>query len=181
MLITAVMTCVATAFAVASWYLLHHKRVDARVWSIAAALLLWSVGLGVKLTDNDLEHAEPDRAASPIAALPIESLAWTGDEPRAPTATSIGSAGPPSAAMEAAPIASLIGGLEARLVTNPDDAGGWALLAQSYAFMGKMEAAEQALSRATELGMDEQALRERIAAAAERTQHGNWIQQAIGG
>jgi cytochrome c-type biogenesis protein CcmH/NrfG len=64
-----------------------------------------------------------------------------------------------------APVPSLISGLEKRLEAAPDDAGGWALLAQSYAFIGRTDEAESALSRAVELGADESDLRGRVSSA----------------
>ena len=48
------------------------------------------------------------------------------------------------------------------MAAQPDDANGWALLAQSYAFMGNMEAAEKAVQKAVSLGVDEKALRARV-------------------
>ena len=58
----------------------------------------------------------------------------------------------------AAPVNSLIGGLEKRLENDPDDLKGWRLLAQSHAFLGDMQAARSAVGRAVELGADEQEL-----------------------
>lgn len=65
-----------------------------------------------------------------------------------------------------ASVPSLIGGLEKRLESNPDDARGWALLAQSYAFTGRLDAAERALQRAVALGADETDLRQRVQSAS---------------
>ena len=59
----------------------------------------------------------------------------------------------------------MISGLEARLAAQPNDANGWALLAQSYAYTADEAALERAVKRAVELGVDEQSLRERIAGA----------------
>lgn len=70
-----------------------------------------------------------------------------------------------SAPMQAAPVSSLVGGLEQRLAAQPNDMDGWALLAQSYAFMGDAAAAEGAVKKAVALGMDEQALRSRVDSA----------------
>lgn len=78
--------------------------------------------------------------------------------------------GPNSAVRQTQPakvasIPSLISRLEKRLETEPGDAGGWALLAQSYAFVGETEQAEHAVSRAVELGADESDLRNRVSSA----------------
>ena len=58
-----------------------------------------------------------------------------------------------------------MGGLEQRLAAKPDDVEGWALLAQSYAFMGDAAAANGAVKKAVALGMDEQTLRARVDSA----------------
>lgn len=68
-------------------------------------------------------------------------------------------------AMQAPSVPALLNGLERRLETEPGDPGGWALLAQSYAFVGEPERAEQAIGRAVELGFDEGELRQRVASA----------------
>jgi len=180
MLLIAALACVATLFGFVSWQLLHHATVGPRVWSVGAAVLVFCVGLGVKLAyDNstaDVQGESP--TASLVQSMAVESIAWPGNQwLRTRPQRTLAAAAP----IEAAPIDSLIGGLEARLVTEPDDGKGWALLAQSYAFMGKRDAAEQALVRAVKLGMDEKLLRLQIEAAGERVQHSNWIQQAIGG
>jgi hypothetical protein len=49
-------------------------------------------------------------------------------------------------------VASLVGGLAARLEKEPGDADGWLLLARSYAHLGRQEEARQAYARATGLG-----------------------------
>jgi cytochrome c-type biogenesis protein CcmH/NrfG len=69
------------------------------------------------------------------------------------------------AAMQAPSVPELLSGLERRLETDPDDPGGWALLAQSYAFVGEPERAEDAIGRAVELGFDEGELRQLVASA----------------
>jgi hypothetical protein len=69
-----------------------------------------------------------------------------------------------------ASVPSLIDGLKLRLEADPSDARGWALLAQSYAFVGQAELAEQAVSHAVELGLDEVDLRGRVA-SAQRSPH----------
>jgi cytochrome c-type biogenesis protein CcmH len=74
----------------------------------------------------------------------------------------------------------MVDGLRARLEQSPDDPKGWALLAQSYAFMGDREGAEAALARAVALGMNEPELRQRIEAAAPASPPPtDWVQQAL--
>ena len=56
---------------------------------------------------------------------------------------------------KAASVTSLIVGLEARLVENPDDAKGWLLLAKSHDHLGDQRAAWAAYTRARDLGMSD--------------------------
>ena len=98
---------------------------------------------------------------TPIAGL--ESIAW----PRSPNRTPQ-PAQQTSGTTTIAPVDSMIVGLEARLAREPGDSKGWALLAQSYAFLGNVPQAESALSRAVELGFDEEDLRHRIDLAASK-------------
>ncbi len=86
----------------------------------------------------------------------------------------------------APPVSSLVSGLQARLAENPEDAKGWALLAQSYAFMGDGPRAEEAIANAVKLGVDEADLRIRIGLATQspRTpiaseRQLDWVQRAI--
>jgi cytochrome c-type biogenesis protein CcmH len=81
--------------------------------------------------------------------------------------------------VQAGSVESLIGGLEARLAAQPDDANGWALLAQSYAYTSDGEAAEKAVQRAVELGFDERALRDRVASAERRAPVGDWFDHIL--
>jgi hypothetical protein len=46
------------------------------------------------------------------------------------------------------PVSRLISGLEARLTANPDDQGGWLLLAKSYRHLGMVPQAQAAIARA---------------------------------
>jgi cytochrome c-type biogenesis protein CcmH/NrfG len=70
-------------------------------------------------------------------------------------------------------------GLEARLEVEPNDAEGWTLLAQSYAFTSNEEAVERAVRRAVELGVDEAMLRERVAGAKRRAPPVDWVEEAL--
>ena len=83
----------------------------------------------------------------------------------------LGSSRPSSqAASRVASVPSLIDGLERRLESEPENASGWALLAQSYSFVGESELAETALRRAIDLGLDETDLRARVI-SAQRDPH----------
>ena len=63
-----------------------------------------------------------------------------------------------------ASVGALIGGLEARLAENPEDAKGWVLLARSHDHLGNNAKAWSAYSRARDLGIDDAALELKIAA-----------------
>jgi hypothetical protein len=123
------------------------------------------------------DPAAPEQTS---ASLSFESIAW--QELKRNPLTTTGPTPPPrtSSTIEAPPVASLIDGLESRLLHEPDDAKGWALLAQSYAFIGNERAAERALGRALELGMDEQALREKVVVAAREAPQRDWIERVVG-
>lgn len=150
-----------------AWRLLASRRVALGNWIGLVALAIWLVVVGaMQLADR------PER--SRVVRSP---LAWPGGttEPQFVV--------PPAAAtpkgVQAAPVESLIGGLETRLAAQPNDAGGWALLAQSYAHIANEEASEHALRRAVELGADETALRERVEAAGRGAQPIDWVERAL--
>jgi len=69
---------------------------------------------------------------------------------------------------KAGSVTSLVGGLEARLAENPNDAKGWLLLAKSHDHLGDQRAAWTAYSRAKELGMSDDTFE--IALAANMNQ-----------
>ena len=66
---------------------------------------------------------------------------------------------------KAASVTSLVGGLEARLANDPDDAKGWLLLAKSHDHLGNQDAAWAAYGRARELGMGDDTLEIKLAAS----------------
>jgi cytochrome c-type biogenesis protein CcmH len=76
-------------------------------------------------------------------------------------------------------VQSLVAGLEARLAEQPDDAEGWVLLAQSYAYTSNEEAVERAVRRAVDLGVDEQMLRDRVASAKGQARPVDWVEEAL--
>lgn len=153
-------TLLAIAFGAISLWLWKRGRLALRSWLGALALVAWVVGVGVKVHFDRAREASVDTR---IAALP--SIAWPGAAPDASAAQpalATGASANASQPVQAAPISSLIGGLEQRLAANPDDASGWVLLAQSYSFMGDAAAADGAVKKAVALGVDEQELRARI-------------------
>jgi hypothetical protein len=154
----------AVVFVAVSLWLWQQRRLRLKSWLGALVLVAWVVGVGVKV---DLDRQRDSRVSPAVAALP--SIAWPSPErasaSNARTADSVATSSDGSTPMQAAPISSLVTGLEQRLAAQPDDVDGWALLAQSYAFMGDAAAANGAIKKAVALGMDEQALRARVDSA----------------
>jgi cytochrome c-type biogenesis protein CcmH len=68
---------------------------------------------------------------------------------------------------KAAPVSQLLIGLEEKLARNPDDAGGWLLLAQSYRHLGQPESARRAYEKASQLGKTDAALETWLAQQAD--------------
>jgi hypothetical protein len=109
------------------------------------------------VTGIGIFHNAGNDGAAPVAG--IDTIAWP---PR-------GTAPPASPGNGAAPVDSvdsMIVGLERRLEREPDDAKGWALLAQSYAFLGRQGDAETAMAKAVARGFGEADLRQRVSLAA---------------
>ena len=159
---------VVTVFAAASVWLLRTGKLNGKSWLASAVVVTWLAGVGIKV------HFDADSATDTADLQAIAAIAW-------PEADTLRQAASSKKSMDAAPIDSLLGGLEQRLADHPDDAKGWGLLAQSYSFMGDNDAAEKALRRAVELGVDEQSLRERVR-LAERAPHATGrVEESVGG
>ena len=153
----------AVVFVAVSLWLWQQRRLRLKSWLGALVLVAWVVGVGVKV---NLDRQRDSRVSPVVAALP--SIAWpSADRPSARSSPAADSRPSDDSAspMQAAPISSLVSGLEQRLAAQPNDMDGWALLAQSYAFMGDAAAADGAIKKAIALGMDEQALRARVDSA----------------
>jgi hypothetical protein len=174
MLVTLSMLGVAMALVAAavSWTL--RRRNVPNTWSTAAiCTALWLTASAVVA----LRHDEPrtDWGGRSELVRSLESLAW----PAAPAPAAVTTQPQPTAGVQAAPVDSLVGGLEARLAAEPNDAEGWALLAQSYAFTSNEEAVERAVQRAVALGFDEGQLRERVAMAGRNAPAFDWVERAL--
>lgn len=63
---------------------------------------------------------------------------------------------------KAGSVTALLGGLEARLADNPDDAKGWLLLAKSYDHLGRNAEARDAYEKAAALGLTDADLEARL-------------------
>lgn len=77
------------------------------------------------------------------------------------------------AARPAPPIEQLLAGLEKRLQDAPGDQAGWTLLAQTYAWLGRMEEARAAADTAVALGADGELLEGKLVAAHTRRTSAN--------
>jgi cytochrome c-type biogenesis protein CcmH len=149
----------AVVFVAVSLWLWQKGRLALKSWLGALVLVAWVVGVGVKVHFD--RQADPGVTPA-VAALP--NIAWPSSGRAEPTTGAAAVTSPVDGASptQVAPVSSLVAGLEQRLAAQPDDVNGWALLAQSYAFMGDAAAADGAVKKAVALGMDEQALRARV-------------------
>ena len=148
---------VAVGFTAFSWWALARRRLSIGNWAGCAVVLVWLTGSGVKVY--------LDRSAEPVGVDRLLSVSASADWRMQGTAVPTSST--PNRAIDS--VGDLIGGLEARLADQPDDAKGWALLAQSYSFVGDDPGTERAIARAVALGFEEQDLRNRVAHARRDT------------
>lgn len=161
-------TVLAAALAVvgfAVWRLLNARRIALGNWIGVVALAVWLVAVAA------MQLLERPQARSEVVRS-LDSLAWpvATESPLVRPAVATSATG-----TQAAPVESLISGLEARLAAQPDDAKGWVLLAQSYAYTSNEEGVERAVRRAVELGMDEQTIRERVQGAKRSAHPVDWV------
>ena len=101
------------------------------------------------------ESGSPDRGATADDDELAIVREWAADDGAASSSLTAEPATVP-------PVEDMIAGLEARLAANPDDVEGWSLLAQSYAYIGRMSDARDAVDRAVALGAERVALEERV-------------------
>jgi cytochrome c-type biogenesis protein CcmH/NrfG len=112
----------------AAWWALR-QRAWARAQSAAIiAVTMWVTASAVVAWRLDEPREAPVGRSELVRSL--ESLAWPDVSPasRAPAPKTPAAS---TAGVQAATVESLVGGLEARLAAQPNDAEGWALLAQS--------------------------------------------------
>ena len=128
------------AFAFAAYPLLQERRKP--------PLLLLGVGMPALAATLYLFVGSPSLIA--FAAPPAEHKQSIARK-EAPTKNS-----------NAGSIASLVDGLVAKLDQNPDDGENWLLLARSYEYLGRDADAASAYERATELGVTDAELAERL-------------------
>ncbi len=140
------------------------------------ALAVWLLGVGVALL---LDRAPEGRSE---LVRSMGSVAWpvATQSPLVPRPVVRAPATPSADGGRVASVESLIGGLEARLAAQPNDANGWALLAESYAYTADAAAVDRAIARAVALGADEQSLRERVSTAQGSAHPGTQATQLAG-
>ena len=171
LLFGSVAAALVAAGTFAAWWWLRTRRLTLANSIGLIALGLWAAAVAIKLYVDQAEHESARVTPTP------NPLAWPRTAPLpSPPPASASAAG---TAVHAAPIESLIGGLETRLAAQPEDTAGWALLAQSYAFVANSEGAETALQRAVALGADEAALRERVRSAERSAAPVDWIEETL--
>jgi hypothetical protein len=156
------------------WWTLRLRRVSSTLSTAVISVSLWIAACAVVVWRQDEPRTDWGGRSDLVRSL--ESLAWPRTSAPSPARAVVQ---PASTGVQAAPVESLVGGLEARLAAEPNDAEGWALLAQSYAFTSNEEAVERAVQRAVALGFDEAALRERVATAAHNAPAFDWVERAI--
>ena len=142
-----------------AWWLLRARRMPLGNFVGVIGLAVWLAGVGIAL----LMDRAPQGRSEIVRSL--DSVAWPVPI-QSPLVVPAATRPAPAAAgsgVQVASVESLIGRLEARLAAQPNDANGWALLAQSYAYTADDAALERAVKRAVDLGADEASLRERIA------------------
>jgi cytochrome c-type biogenesis protein CcmH len=141
-----------------SGWLFARGRLNWRTAWIPATALCAAPIFGLSLATFDAPATAMGSHAGSAGAIAWPATSARAATPARPAASAAG--------VSAAPIGSLVAGLEARLKASPEDAAGWTLLAQTYAFLGQQAQVEQAVARAVALGVDEAQLRARIQQAA---------------
>ncbi|WP_421883274.1 c-type cytochrome biogenesis protein CcmI [Pacificispira sp.] len=117
------------------------------------------------LDDRDGAQAALDTAAAQFAAAPFPMRQLTAlaqelglDTPapatastRGPSQEDVAAAQDMTAEERREMIEGMVGGLAARLEENPDDLQGWIMLGRSYTVLGRLDDADAALARASDL------------------------------
>ena len=170
-LMGTLLAIVLAALAYGAWWLLKIRRMPLGNWIGVVALALWLAGSSIAWL---VEHDDKGPASPTGRTQSIASLAWPQN-----TESPFPRVGAQQAGVQAAPVESLVAGLEARLAAQPNDAEGWTLLAQSYAYTSNEEAVERAIRRAVELGVDEAMLRDRVARANPSATSVDWVDRAL--
>lgn len=152
MLITVGITSAFVAMTIAAIYLLarHRDRPTAAYGTSLVALILGITGLwhtfGYIDTDTNIV----------ASGLTLGYMSFDDSSVEVAQTLDVSSRqGLPS-------VPAMIAQLENRLAFQPNDAKGWSLLAQSYAFIGNSSGIEHAVANAVRLGAQENILRSQI-------------------
>jgi hypothetical protein len=167
-LIGSVLAAAVAALSCLSWWLLRARRMPLGNFVGVIGLAVWIVSLGIA---HLFDTSVTDR--SDVARALPQSLAWPVPA-KSPLVGPTVAQNTQAGGDHVGSVESMIGGLEARLAAQPNDANGWALLAQSYAYTADDAAVERATKRAIELGVDEQSLRERVMGARRSVHAGQF-------
>jgi cytochrome c-type biogenesis protein CcmH/NrfG len=135
-----------------SVWLWRHRRRYIAYGTSACALTAATLLL---VPANDSRTSEHDVVSLGLAAGYVDfnkAPARTAAQPRQTSRSGLPS------------VPAMIRQLESRLASEPGDAKGWSLLAQSYAYVGNRSGAESAIENAVLLGIEESTLRSQIAA-----------------
>ena len=174
-IIVSGMIFAATAFIACLF--LHQRNRSQYLWApVAAAIVLTFAVFGLSSYVKD-QSVAGTTAQSMMASSEI--TAWLNSTPVVLSGMSGSQAQVVSSGQGVAPVPDLLGGLQARLEAEPDDPKGWALLAQSHAFVGNNQSAEEAIGQAVARGFDEADLRERVSLASRSQQLPSWIQRTL--
>ena len=150
-----VLAIVAGLAALVGGGLLHRRGRQSLAWvSFAIAPIAFGAAVAI------VRHSPATPAVVSAEAVAANTDAW-GGVGQAPGAAGSAGMGAPAmggaatgapAAGGPASIEDVTARLAARLEREPNDAGGWVLLAQSYEYLGRKEDAAKARARATALG-----------------------------
>jgi cytochrome c-type biogenesis protein CcmH len=146
-------------------------------WSLATVMSLAAISVvAIPLKVSKLTAGRTVNlalVALPLSAFALYSLIGSPSEVSAAASPAYGAdtngrALPSSnqAAASVGSVASLVDGLSARLQEDPDDAGGWLLLARSYEHLGRNDDAIAAYARAQSLGKSDAAFAASLPGAA---------------
>ena len=126
-------------------------RFEARIKASACRLIMQVCALAPALvagclvactpTSEEPEQAAVSRVGTEADIAAVQSWLAETSQTNAvePTVRTL------PAATSAPPVEDMIGGLEARLLSSPNDLKGWSLLAQAYAHVGRMSDARDAI------------------------------------
>ncbi len=147
-----VLAIVAGLAALVGGGLLHRRGRQSLAW-VSFALAPIAFGAAVAIVRHS--PTAPATVSAEAVAAATDTWGGVGQAPGAVGMSAAGTSGAASGAAAAggpASIEEVTARLAARLEREPNDAGGWVLLAQSYEYLGRKDDAAKARARATALG-----------------------------